>query len=114
MDDYLGGVDASTRVAFEHIRDLVLDLAPDAEEGTSYGMAALKYGQKPLLGFLAAEHHLSIFPFSPRVVDSVRDRLAAFELSKGTIRFTIAMPLPDDVVRDIVRRRMEEIVGTAR
>jgi uncharacterized protein YdhG (YjbR/CyaY superfamily) len=114
VDDYLGGVDASTRVAFEHIRDLVLDLAPDAEEGTSYGMAALKYRQKPLLGFLAAEHHLSIFPFSPRVVDSVRDRLAASELSKGTIRFTITMPLPDDVVRDIVRRRMEEIVGTAR
>jgi len=114
VDDYLGGLDASTRDAFEHIRNLVMDLVPEAEEGTSYGMAALKYKQKPLLALLAAKHHLSIFPFSSRVVDAVRDRLTAFELSKGTIRFTVAMPLPDEVVRDIVRHRMDEIVGTGR
>ena len=113
MDDYLGGLDVPTRAAFEHIRSLVMDLVPEAEQGTSYGMATLKYKQKPLLAFLAATHHLSIFPFSPKVVESVRERLTAFELSKGTIRFTIATPLPDEVVRDIVRRRMDEIVGTA-
>ena len=114
MDDYLNGLGVSERAAFEHIRDLVMDLVPDAEAGTSYGMAALKYRQKPLICFLAAKHHLSIFPCSSRVVDSVRDQLTAFELSKGTIRFTIEKPLPNDVVRDIVRRRIEEIIGTYR
>jgi uncharacterized protein YdhG (YjbR/CyaY superfamily) len=113
VDDYFGGLDASQRAAFEHIRNLVMDLVPEAEQGTSYGMAALKYKQKPLLAFLAAKHHLSIFPFSSRVIDAVRDRLTGFELSKGTIRFTVAMPLPDEVVRDVVRHRMEEIVGAA-
>jgi uncharacterized protein YdhG (YjbR/CyaY superfamily) len=113
VEDYVGGLDAPTRAAFEHIRNLALDIVPEAEEGTSYGMVALKYEQKPLLAFLAAKHHLSIFPFSSRVVDAVRDRLTEFELSKGTIRFSVAMPLPDDVVRDIVRHRMEEIDGTA-
>ncbi|HLQ57806.1 MAG TPA: hypothetical protein VK162_26480 [Streptosporangiaceae bacterium] len=63
---------------------------------------------------MAAKHHLSIFSFSSRVVDAVRVRLTAFELSKATIRFTAAMPLPDEVVRDIVRDRTEEIAGTAR
>ena len=113
MDDYFVDLDASTRAAFEHIRDLVMDMVPEAEQGTSYGMAALKYKQKPLLGFLAAKRHLSIFPFSSRVIDAVRDRLTGYELSKGTIRFTVAMPLPDEVVRDIVRHRLEEIVGAA-
>ena len=36
--------------AFERIRSLALDIVPDAEQGTSYGMAALRYKQKPLLG----------------------------------------------------------------
>lgn len=112
VDEYLATLDASTRAAFEHIRTLVLEIAPEAEQGTSYGMAALTYKQKPLIAFLAAKQHLSIFPFSSRVVDAVRDRLTAFELSKGTVRFTVAIRLPDDVVRDIVRLRMEEIVGT--
>jgi uncharacterized protein YdhG (YjbR/CyaY superfamily) len=114
VDDYLSGLDVATRAAFEHIRNLVMDLVPEAEQGVSYGMATLKYQQKPLLAFLAAKHHLSIFPFSPKVVDSVREQLAGFELSKGTIRFTLAKPLPDEIVRDLVRRRMDEIVGAGR
>jgi uncharacterized protein YdhG (YjbR/CyaY superfamily) len=114
VDDYFGGLDTSTQAAFEHVRSLVLDMVPEAEQGTSYGMATLKYQQKPLLTFLATKHHLSIFPFSSRVVDAVRDQLAAFELSKGTIRFTADMPLPDEVVRQIVRYRIDEIVGAAR
>jgi uncharacterized protein YdhG (YjbR/CyaY superfamily) len=113
VDDYFEGLDASTRAVFEHIRTLVMDIAPEAEDGTSYGMAALRYKRKPLLGFLAAKDHLSVFPFSSRVVDTVRDRLQGFELSKGTIRFTVAMPLPDEVVRDVVRLRIDEIVGAA-
>jgi hypothetical protein len=51
VDDYFEGLDASTRAVFEHIRTLVMDIVPDAEDGTSYGMAALRYKRKPLLGF---------------------------------------------------------------
>jgi uncharacterized protein YdhG (YjbR/CyaY superfamily) len=114
VDDYFASLDASTRAAFEHIRDLVIEIVPEAEQGTSYGMATLKYNQKPLLAFLAAKHHLSVFPFSSLVVDAVRDRLTGFELSRGTIRFTAATPLPDEVVRDIARHRIQEIAGPAR
>lgn len=111
VDDYLGGLDPPARAAFEHIRNLVMGMVPEAEQGTSYGMAALKYNKKPLLGFLAAKHHLSIFPFSSRAVDAVRGRLTGFELSKGTIRFTAATPVPDEVIGEMVRHRMEEIAG---
>ncbi len=109
LDDYLGGLDTAERAAFEHVRDLVMELVPDAEQGTSYGMASLRYRQKPLLGFRAGKQHLSIFPFSSDAVDAVRDRLPGDALSKGTVRFSAAMPLPDDVVRDVVRLRIDEI-----
>ena len=114
VDDYSSSLDAPARAACEHIRDLVMEMAPAAGQGTSYGMAALRYDQTPLLAFRAARQHLSIFPFSSRAVDAVRDQLTAFELSRGTIRFTAASPLPDEVVRDIVRSRIQEIAGRAR
>src|ERR1035437_6965422 len=114
VDDYFNSLDASARDAFEHICDLVIEIVPEAEQGTSYGMATLKYNQKPLLAFLAAKHHLSIFPFSSRLVDAARARRAALELSKGPIRFPAATPLPDEVVRDIIRHRIQEIAGPAR
>jgi uncharacterized protein YdhG (YjbR/CyaY superfamily) len=114
VDDYFETLDADTRAAFEHIRSLALDMVPEAEQGTSYGMAALKYKRKPLLGFAAAKRHLSVFPFSAQVVDEVRDRLTGYELSKGTIRFAVDKPLPDDVICDVVRLRLAEISSPAR
>jgi uncharacterized protein YdhG (YjbR/CyaY superfamily) len=113
VDEYFESLDADTRAAFDHIRSLALDIVPDAEQGTSYGMAALKYKGKPLLGFAAAKRHLSIFPFSAQVVDEIRDQLSGFELSKGTIRFTVDKPLGDGVIRDIVKLRAAEISSPA-
>ena len=114
MDDFLSGLDATQRAAFEHILDLVREMVPDAEEGTAYGAPALRYRQKPFIGFAAPKHHLSIFPFSSHIVDAVSDRLKEFELSKGTIRFTVDKPLPDEVLREVVRLRVSEIAGSAR
>jgi uncharacterized protein YdhG (YjbR/CyaY superfamily) len=53
-----------------------------------------------------------VFPFSARVVEAVQDRLSGYALSKGAIRFTPDKPLPDEVVREIVKLRLDEIVGT--
>jgi uncharacterized protein YdhG (YjbR/CyaY superfamily) len=109
VDDYFRGLAPAPRAAFERTRNLVTEVVPEAEQGLSYGIAALKYKGSPLLGFRAAKHHLSVVPFSPKAVDAVRDRLKAFDLSKGTIRFSAATPLPADVVRDLASYRKTEI-----
>ncbi len=88
---------------------MVKELVPQAEEGKSYGMPALKYNKRPLVGFVAAKKHLSLFPFSPAVIEALTDRLDGFELSKGTIRFTAEHQLPDDLLRDVVMLRLDEI-----
>jgi uncharacterized protein YdhG (YjbR/CyaY superfamily) len=109
VDEYVATLDDARRLAYEQIRDVVLAEVPGVEQGISYGMATLKYRDRPLLGFKAAKDHLSVFPFSPAVIDAVKGELAGFGVSKGTIRFTAENPLPDDVVRAVVRRRAAEI-----
>jgi uncharacterized protein YdhG (YjbR/CyaY superfamily) len=109
IDDYLEDLDDSQRAELERIRRIVLDRVPDAEEGRSYGMPAFRYKRKPLLGFAALKGHLSLFPFSPHVVSAVKGRLVGYDLSKGTIRFTEAKPIPEDVIWEILDRRLEEI-----
>jgi uncharacterized protein YdhG (YjbR/CyaY superfamily) len=109
MDDYLAGLPDEQRSAFERVRTVVRGVAPEAEEGKSYGMPAFIYEGRPLLGIRAAQEHLSVFPFSPAAVESVADRLEGFKLSKGTIRFTPESPVPDDVLGDLIRARMREI-----
>lgn len=109
VDDYLAGVDEPERGALEHVRAMVTVLVPDVTEGVSYGIPALKHLGRPVLGFAAAKDHLSVYPFSPAAIDAVRDRLAGFALSKGTIRFSASTPIPDDVLTDLVLFRVRQI-----
>jgi len=112
MDDYLDGLPQAQKAALERVRAIVSRLAPDAEEGTSYGVPAFISAGRPLLGFSAAKKHLSIFPFSPAAIEAVKDRLGGFDLAKGTIRFTPDAPVPEDVLADVVRARLREITTT--
>jgi uncharacterized protein YdhG (YjbR/CyaY superfamily) len=112
MDDYLNALPPEQKAALARVRAVVEGVAPEAEEGVSYGMPAFRYAGRPLLGFRAAKRHLSVFPFSPAAIEAVKDRLGDFDLSKGTIRFSPESPLPDDVLADLVRARKKEITGT--
>jgi uncharacterized protein YdhG (YjbR/CyaY superfamily) len=42
VDDAIADVADPARGALQHVVDLARSLAPDAEEGTSYGMPALR------------------------------------------------------------------------
>src|SRR5688572_1726822 len=110
MDDYLGDLEPAQKAALERVRAAVGRIAPDADEGRSYGVPAFIYAGRPLLGFAAAKNHLSIFPFSPAAIEAVREQLDGFDLAKGTIRFTPDRPVSDDVLADLVRVRKQEIV----
>lgn len=93
------------------VREVVLRVEPEAEEGTSYGMPAWRLAGKPLLGLNEAKEHIGVYPFSPEVVDALRPRLEDFKLTKGGVQCTPDHPLPDDVIAEMVRLRRAEIVG---
>jgi uncharacterized protein YdhG (YjbR/CyaY superfamily) len=110
--DFLEQQDDDVRAALAALIAQVNTVAPDAEEGRSYGMPAFRYRGKPLLGFAVHSRHLGLYPFSPEVLASVADRLEGFHHAKGSIRFSPDGPLPDDVIRDLVLRRKREIDRT--
>jgi uncharacterized protein YdhG (YjbR/CyaY superfamily) len=112
IDDYLAGLQGPQRQALQRVRDIALQVAPEASQGTSYGMPALRVAGKPLLGFHISKQHLSLHPFSPDVVAAVADDLEGFSLSKGTIRFTSDTPVPDAVLKRVVELRLAEITDS--
>lgn len=111
FDDYLTGLEEAERHALRRVIDHVAQVAPLATEGRSYGLPAFRLRDKPLLGFAATKQHLSLYPFSPSALDSVKDRLPGFKLSKGTVRFTVDHPIPIEVVTEMLRARIAEIEG---
>jgi uncharacterized protein YdhG (YjbR/CyaY superfamily) len=114
VDEYLASLPAEQCTAFERVRDVVLDVFPEAHQGTTYGMAAFFYRGRPLLAVRAWKHHLAIYPCSGRVVDAVADQLDAGQLARGTVRFSADDPVPEAVLRRIVELRADEIRGGRR
>jgi uncharacterized protein YdhG (YjbR/CyaY superfamily) len=114
MSDYLAGLDAPERDVIERIRARAASLVPQAVEGMSYGMPALRYRDSPLVSVMSAKGHLGLYPFSPAVVTAVSGELEGYSWSKGTIRFTPKHPLPDSLVERIILLRRDEIDAAKR
>ncbi|NTW40145.1 MAG: DUF1801 domain-containing protein [Cellulomonadaceae bacterium] len=111
IDDALAQLAPTERDALRHVIEVARRLAPDAVDGVSYGLPALKVAGKALVGVGASTNHLSVVPFSPAAVDAVRADLDGFSVSKGTIRFSGDHPLPDAVIERLVAARLAEILG---
>jgi uncharacterized protein YdhG (YjbR/CyaY superfamily) len=109
LADFIAGLEDPERGLVERIRARAVTLVPDAVEGVSYGMPALRYRDSPLVSVMPAKGHIGLYPFSPAVVSAVADELDGFSWSKGTIRFTPEHPLPDALVDRIIVLRRDEI-----
>src|SRR5215831_1299714 len=94
IDEYLMQLGVPERAALERIRRIVHETVPEAEEVIGYGMPGFKYRGKYLVGFSAFKNHLSLFPASGPV-EAFKEQLRDFNLSKGTVQFTLEKPLPE-------------------
>ena len=109
VSDYIAGLGEPARSAIEAVYGVARQVVPEAVEGVGYGMPALRYRGKPLLSVMEAKAHIGVYPFSPAVIERSADVLDGFDRAKGTIRFTVDRPLPDDAVRKLVSLRRDEI-----
>ena len=109
IDDYLSQIDPSKREALERIRTLARKIVPGAEETISYKMPTLKYKGKPFLGFDARKNHIGIYPYSGRVIETLKGQLGDYSLSTGAIRVPLDSPIPENILKLIIDCRLEQI-----
>jgi uncharacterized protein YdhG (YjbR/CyaY superfamily) len=63
---------------------------------------------KLIAGFKAAANHFSFHSMSGDTVATLKADLAAYEKSKGTIKFSARAGLPATLVRKLVKARIAE------
>jgi uncharacterized protein YdhG (YjbR/CyaY superfamily) len=114
IDRVLAALPDDARTALEALRRTISAAAPEAVESINYGVPAFKYRGRPLVSFAAAKNHCSFYVQSPAVMEAHRDELAAYDTSKGTLRFAPIAPPPAALVAKLVRARVAETDETAR
>ncbi|HET6380771.1 MAG TPA: DUF1801 domain-containing protein [candidate division Zixibacteria bacterium] len=109
VDEYLAAVPQPQRDALERLRRVIMAAVPEAVETIAYDMPAYRLNGRFLLSFAASKRHLSLYPWSERMVEELGEPLRSHLSGRGTIRFTPEDPLPDELVRGIVRIRLAEV-----
>jgi uncharacterized protein YdhG (YjbR/CyaY superfamily) len=108
IDDYLGALPDDQRAALEQLRKTIRAAAPKAEERISYQLPAFRLDGRMLVAFGATANHCAFYLMSSSTVEAYKEELEGYDTSKGTIRFQPGNPLPDGLVRELVKARIAE------
>ncbi|HEY6158876.1 MAG TPA: DUF1801 domain-containing protein [Gemmatimonadales bacterium] len=103
---YLRAVPPAPRAALQKLRKTIKAVAPKATEGISYGIPMFKH-HGMLVGYAAFKDHCSLF-MSTQLTGALKQAVAPYVASKGTIRFTADKPLPATLVRKLVKARIAQ------
>ena len=104
VEAYLAKLPEAQRKALARLRAQIHAAAPKAEEGFGYGLPGF-YLDGPLFYYGAAKAHCAIYGTRPAGFDR---ELAAFALSKGTVRFTPEKPIPAALLKRMVKAKAAE------
>src|SRR5580704_14349455 len=108
VDDYLADIPEPAQSTLRHIREVIRSVVPrDTTEVISYGIPMFKYSGMPV-GYAAFKNHCSLFPTGSGVIEKFEKELEGFPSSRGTIRFPSDKPLPDSLLKKIVKTRVAE------
>jgi uncharacterized protein YdhG (YjbR/CyaY superfamily) len=108
IDAYLDSLGEPKRTTLSLLRQEILRVLPDAEQGMSYGVPAFKVGGKTVAGFAAFKNHLSYLPHSGSVFPEMAEELTGYSISAGALRFEIDTPLPQALVETLIAVRLRQ------
>jgi uncharacterized protein YdhG (YjbR/CyaY superfamily) len=108
VDRYLDSVEEPKRTTLARLRQTILEILPDAEQGISYGVPAFKIRGRTIAGFAAFKNHLSYLPHSGSVFVQLDEELEAYTKSSGALRFDPDQPLPKELVAKLISVRLDQ------
>jgi len=112
VDEYIAGYPPEVQQLLQQVRTTIREAAPGADEGIGYRIAAYKLNGSPLIYFAGFEKHIGLYPV-PVGNPELEADLAGYAAGKGTARFPIGKPIPFDLIRRLVKFRMEDVLARA-
>ncbi|OGY26113.1 MAG: hypothetical protein A2Z24_01805 [Candidatus Woykebacteria bacterium RBG_16_44_10] len=107
VDEYIKNAPKEAQEKLREIRELIKELAPEAEEKISYRMPSFKLNGKYLVYFAAFKNHIGFYPF-PSGIEEFKKEILQYKSAKGSIQFPLDQPLPVSLIRKIVKFRIKE------
>ncbi len=112
IDAYIAGYPPEVQAILQKMRATIHKAAPKAEETMSYKMPTFTLNGKYLVYFAAFKQHISLYP-APNGLPEFKDALAQYAAGRGTLKFSLAEPIPYRLITRLVKYRVKENLGRA-
>jgi uncharacterized protein YdhG (YjbR/CyaY superfamily) len=112
VDAYLAALPPDQRKALADVRARLKALLPGHLEVMSHAMPGFRQagpGGKMVVGYAGFARHLGLYPHSGTVVPQID--CSPFKTSKSGVLFTPDTPLPDALLRQIIKTRQAELLS---
>jgi uncharacterized protein YdhG (YjbR/CyaY superfamily) len=101
VDEYIDSFPDEVQEPLRRIRQIVREVLPTAGERISYGMPTITIDGGYVLYYSAWKRHLALYPV-PHGDEALTRDLDQYRTGKGTLRFPLDRPLPENLVRRVV------------
>jgi uncharacterized protein YdhG (YjbR/CyaY superfamily) len=106
IDEYIARYPEDLQKILNQIRAVIHETAPQAVEKISYSMPAF-FQNGILVYFAAFKNHIGFYPTGSGI-EAFKDELSGYKWSKGAVQFPLDQPIPFDLIRRIVKYRVEQ------
>ena len=103
VDEYIRRQPAASRTVLRRVRETLRKALPSAEEAISYQIPTFKLHGSYVVYFAGWKEHFSLYPASDRLMEAFQDELLPYRVSKGTLRFPLAKPVPVKLIARVAR-----------
>jgi uncharacterized protein YdhG (YjbR/CyaY superfamily) len=111
VDEYLAALPAATREVLERVRATIRAALPGAEERISYQIPAYRLNGATVVYCAGWKEHIAVYPIGDALLTAFGDELEPYVVSKGTLRFPLAAPMPLDLIGRVASFRADEALA---
>jgi uncharacterized protein YdhG (YjbR/CyaY superfamily) len=106
IDEYIALYPTNVQAILKKIRTTIRKAIPAADEAIKYGLPTFVLSGN-VIHFGAFKHHIGVYP-APRGLEKFKKELAAYEGSKGAVKFPLDRPIPYDLIARIAKFRAKD------
>jgi len=108
VSEYIAKAPPKTRKALRQLRTAIKSAAPGITERISYRIPTFDIDGRYILYIAAFKEHVSVYPVTAGMVAKHGERIAPYRAGKGTLRFSLDVPIPIGLITKLAKIRIQE------
>lgn len=109
LEDYLIAQDSAKEKTLRDIIAFIVAEFPSLEAKIAWNVPVIHQGGHYVFGLAAYRRHLTLAPWSPRVLEDFRVKLDAYVLKKNCFHVPMDWVIDKELLKDLVRARLTEL-----